>query len=218
MPDDYPQELSEPIVFWPGGFGLKGNQEEVLPEETRKLRMLCDFFSIPPDEPDSEFLLALSLARKHVPGFKRIDAKTLASKKVGTPRKWSPSKELDLYLNVTRKAKSSGLSERAACNLLVKEKNGAYSEKKLNTIYRRFMKVKKNSPYAAAIRSGHKEIEVRKLIALNNLKELGTLLGSGKDGRSFRKSLRMVEGFLRVGFESHAARANLRTRSMTEAA
>ena len=197
MSDDYTGELKEPIVSWPGGLGFKGNQEEVLQEEIRKLRKLFNFFSIPQDEPQSGLLLALALARKHVPGFGRVDAKTLASKKGGAPRKWSPSEELDLYLTVTRKAESSGLSVRAVCRVLANEKNGSYSRINPNTIYRRFMKAKKSS-YAAAIRSGRKETAVRRLMALNRLKALDTLLIPDKDRRSFRKSLRRAEAFLKL--------------------
>ena len=72
MSDDYPSKLMEPILFLPGGLLVGSNKDQVLKEELAKLILLFEHFSISPKDEGSALLLALKLARKHVPGFQRV--------------------------------------------------------------------------------------------------------------------------------------------------
>jgi hypothetical protein len=102
----------------------------------QKLILLLEYYGIEKNNRDPWFILALRLARDHVPGFQR---KTWNPKKAGAPAKWKGTQAWDLHADVWELVQQ-GNSEAEACRVL---SQGKYRPAKPTSLRRRFKEVQK---------------------------------------------------------------------------
>ncbi len=109
----------------------------VISDQLPKLMLLMDHYDIQRDDPERWFLLSLSLARNHVPGF-RVEEKNQDGRK----KEWDVAKDTFLYLCIIEKIYTGKLDASKtiswACEQLAKDsfwKNAGCTKKTLQNRY-----------------------------------------------------------------------------------
>jgi hypothetical protein len=126
--------LPEPTI---GEFLGKQPNEEVAKLVAQKLILLLQWYGIDKNTPNPWLILALRLARDHVPGFQRRTWK--GSNKAGAPAKWKGSQAMELRADVAELVQQ-GNSEAKACRVLSQTK---YKPARPASLLRRFKEIQK---------------------------------------------------------------------------
>ena len=136
---EWPADLKKPLNLQRS----RGDDDfvtEYVIECHRRIRLLFDFFGLHAKHGGWEHLIVLLCNYWDIPGFK------LSGLRRGAPKRWTDTKNCELFADVMALVLKSHISAHGACGYIFKHSakyGGRYSNIKSKTLYRQFLRAKK---------------------------------------------------------------------------